>query len=202
MAKIEIQLVAASLKNHGVEPSILREIIEELNFEAQPDPDEEKAPPVKKQFVIVLSKPADPVATALQTVLDQVDYTTGACGPAHMVGACLDSKVIELARKALSGGRGDLTGWVAQIPEDASPFSAMDRVFKGAYDYNASKKGHLLPVKSVGEAFEAVSAKYFKEAELWLKTKMPVAVVMTDNQIPKDEFKTERVDHRSNPQAV
>lgn len=160
MAKIEINIVAASLKNHGVEPSILREIIEELNFEAQPDPDEEKSPPVKKQFVIVLSDPAGALP------------------------------------------KQDLVGWVAQIPEDASPFSAMDRVFKGAYDYNASKKGRLLPVKSVGEAFEAVSAKYFKEAELWLKTKMPVAVVMTDNQIPKDGFKTERVDHRSNPQTV
>jgi len=90
----------------------------------------------------------------------------------------------------------DLTGWVVQIPEDASPFSTTDRIFKGAYDFNASKKGRLLPVKSVGEALESASAKYFKESELWVKTKLPVAVVVTDNVLPKDEFKTEKVDKR------
>lgn len=90
----------------------------------------------------------------------------------------------------------DLTGWVVQIPEDASPYSTTDRIFKGAYDFNASKKGRMMPVKSVGEALESGAAKYFKEAELWVKTKMPVAVVVTDNTIPKDEFKTEKVDKR------
>jgi hypothetical protein len=88
----------------------------------------------------------------------------------------------------------DLTGWVVQIPENASPFSTMDRVCKGAYDFNASKKGRLLPVKSIGEALESVSARCFKEAELWAKTKMPVAVVVTDNVLPRDEFKPSRHD--------
>ena len=90
----------------------------------------------------------------------------------------------------------DLIGWVVQIPEDASPFSTTDRIFKGAYDFNASKKGRLLPVKSVGEALESASAKYFKESELWVKTKMPVAVIVTDNILPRDEFKIEKVDRR------
>jgi hypothetical protein len=90
----------------------------------------------------------------------------------------------------------DLTGWVVQIPENASPYSTTDRIFKGAYDFNASKRGRMLPVKSVGEALESASAKYFKESELWVKTKLPVAVVVTDNVLPKDEFKTEKVDRR------
>jgi hypothetical protein len=51
-------------------------------------------------------------------------------------------------------------------------------------------------VKSVGEALESGSAKYFKESELWVKTKLPVAVVVTDNILPKDEFKMEKVDRR------
>ena len=38
---------------------------------------------------------------ALLTVLDQVDYTEGACGPNEMVGACLPAEVIDLARKAI-----------------------------------------------------------------------------------------------------
>ena len=90
----------------------------------------------------------------------------------------------------------DLTGWVVQIPESASPYSTTDRIFKGAYDFNASKRGRLLPVKSIGEALESGSAKYFKESELWVKTKLPVAVVVTDNVLPKDEFKMEKVDKR------
>ncbi len=90
----------------------------------------------------------------------------------------------------------DLVGWVVQIPENASPHSTRDRIFKGAYDYNASKRGRMLPVKSVGEALESTSAKYFKEAELWVKTKLPVAVMVTDNVLPKDEFKIEKVDRR------
>jgi hypothetical protein len=91
----------------------------------------------------------------------------------------------------------DLVGWVLQIPENASPFSTTDRIFKGAYDHNASKRGRMLPVKSVGEALESASAKYFKESELWVKTKLPVAVVKTDNILPKDEFKMEKVDRRT-----
>lgn len=90
----------------------------------------------------------------------------------------------------------DLTGWVVQIPEDASPYSTTDRIFKGAYDFNASKRGRLLPVKSVGEALESASAKYFRESELWVKTKLPVAVVISDNVLPKDELKIEKVDRR------
>jgi hypothetical protein len=86
----------------------------------------------------------------------------------------------------------DLVGWVLQIPENASPFSTADRICKGAYDFNASKRGRMLPVASIGEALADVGAKYFKESELWVKTKHPVAAVVTDNVLPKDEFKIEK----------
>ncbi len=89
----------------------------------------------------------------------------------------------------------DMVGWVVQIPENASPFSTTDRIFKGAYDFNASKRGRMLPVKSVGEALESASAKYFKESELWIKTKLPVsAIAIKQLQLPKEgKFETERV---------
>ena len=82
--------------------------------------------------------------------------------------------------------KGDFTGWVLQIPDNVSPATTPDRVFRAAYDFNASKKGRLLPVKTVGEAFESVPAKHYKEAELWVKTKEPVQVLRTNNEIPKD----------------
>lgn len=81
----------------------------------------------------------------------------------------------------------DLVGWVVQIPENASPHSTLERVFRGAYDFNASKKGRLLPVRSVGEALESASAKFYKESDLWVKTKLPVAVMVTDNVLPRAE---------------
>jgi hypothetical protein len=92
-------------------------------------------------------------------------------------------------------------GWVVQIPENASPHSTTDRIFKGAYDYNASKRGSLLPVKSVGEALESTGAKFFKEAELWVKTKTPVSVMVTDNVLPRDELKVEKVGKRRNDEV-
>ena len=82
--------------------------------------------------------------------------------------------------------KADIVGWVLQIPEGESPAITPDRVFRAVYDFNASKKGRLLPAKTVGEAFESVPAKHFKDADLWVKTKEPVIVLKTDNEIPRE----------------
>jgi hypothetical protein len=81
--------------------------------------------------------------------------------------------------------KGEFAGWVLQIPEGESPATTLERIFKGAHDYNASKKGRLYPARTVGDAVENVPGKFFREAELWVKTKTPVLVVRTDNEIPK-----------------
>ena len=80
----------------------------------------------------------------------------------------------------------ELAGWVLQIPEEASALSVQERVHKAAYDFNATLRGRKLPVESMGEAFETVPAKGFKEVEVWVKTKTPVLVLTTDNKLPKD----------------
>lgn len=80
----------------------------------------------------------------------------------------------------------DLVGWVLQVPDDASVATVGERTLKAAYGFNASRKGRLLPVKTIGEAFESVPARYFKECELWVKTKTPVQVLRTDNELPID----------------
>lgn len=82
--------------------------------------------------------------------------------------------------------KSDFVGWVLQIPENESPATTQERIFRGAYDYNTTKKGRLYPAKTVGEALENVPAKFFKEADLWVKTKTPVLVLKTDNEIPKE----------------
>ena len=145
MPKIDVNKVAEILKKNNVDPAVLRRVVEEMNLAVQPDPGEgDPAPPIKKQFVILLSDPSER--------LPKVDFT----------------------------------GWVLQIPQDESPASVQERLLKGAYDYNASKKGRLHPARTVGDAIEGVPAKFFREAELWVKTKEPVIVLRTDNEIPKD----------------
>jgi hypothetical protein len=81
----------------------------------------------------------------------------------------------------------DFVGWILQLPEDDSVATTQERIFKGTYEYNATRKGRLNPAKTVGEALEYIPAKHFKEADLWVKSKVPVLMLRTDNEIPKDE---------------
>jgi hypothetical protein len=82
--------------------------------------------------------------------------------------------------------KNDFVAWVVQLPEDESPATVQDRINRAAYDYNATRKGRLYPAKTVGEALENIPAKHFKEVEVWVKTKSPVIVLKTDNEIPKE----------------
>lgn len=81
----------------------------------------------------------------------------------------------------------EFAGWCLQIPENESPSTTQERIFRAAYEYNTTKKGRLYPAKTVGEAIENIPAKHFKEAEVWIKHKTPVLMLRTDNEIPKDE---------------
>ena len=144
MPKIDVSKVAEILKKNHIDPAVLRQVIEDMNLAVQPDAEEDAPPPIKKQFVILVSDPDNR-------------------WPKH-----------------------DFVGWVVQIPETESPATVPDRLFRGAYDYNTTKKGHLYPAKTVGEALENVGAKFFREADLWVKTKIPVLLVKTDNEIPKE----------------
>lgn len=145
MPKIEVNKVAEILKKNEISPAIMRRIIEEINLAVQPEPgEEEKPPPVKKQFVILVSDPDGRL-------------------PKH-----------------------DFVGWVLQIPESESVATTQERICRGAYDFNTTKKGRLLPVKTMGEAIESVPAKFFKETDVWVKTKTPVLMLRTDNEIPKE----------------
>lgn len=80
----------------------------------------------------------------------------------------------------------DFVGWVLQIPEDESVATTQDRINRSVYDFNTTKKGQLMPVKTVGEALENVPAKFFKEADVWVKTKTPVFMLKTRNEIPRE----------------
>lgn len=80
----------------------------------------------------------------------------------------------------------DFVGWVLQIPENESVLSTCERIWKGAYEFNTTKKGRLMPAKTVGEALEHIPAKHFKETGVFVKTKVPVLMLKTDNEIPTE----------------
>lgn len=81
--------------------------------------------------------------------------------------------------------QGGMVAWVLQIPENESVLTTQERIFKAVYEFNTTKKGRLMPAKTVGEALENVPAKHFKETGIWCKTKTPVLLLTTDNEIPK-----------------
>ena len=147
MSKIEVNKVAEILKKNEIEPALLRQIVKEMNLITQPEVDEEKAPSVKKQFVILISDPEGRL-------------------PAN-----------------------DFVGWVLQIPANESVLTTKERIFRAVYEFNTTKRGRLQPAKTVGEALENVPAKHFKEAGVFVKTKTPVLMLTTDNEIPTDQAK-------------
>lgn len=81
----------------------------------------------------------------------------------------------------------EFTGWIFQIPEEASVTSTTERVYKAAYEFNTTKKGRMMPAKTMADAIENVPAKHFKEQQVWVKTKAPVFVIRTDNEIPMEK---------------
>jgi len=144
MPKIDVNQVADILKRNEVDPSILKQIVAEMQAVLEAEAGEEKPPPVKKQFCILISDP--------EGTLPEDDYA----------------------------------GWVVQIPEDESVATTQERIHRAAYEFNASKRGRLLPATTVGEALENVAAKHFKEAGVWVKTKTPVLMLRTNNKIPTE----------------
>lgn len=82
----------------------------------------------------------------------------------------------------------EFVGWVLQIPENESAMSTPERVHRAAYEFNTTKKGRLMPATTLGETFEHVPAKHFKEAAVWVKTKIPVLMLRTDNKIPTEKI--------------
>lgn len=57
MAKVDIDLVKMVLQRNEVDIRTVAQVLEDLNQELQLQQDEEKPPPVKKQFVIMISDP-------------------------------------------------------------------------------------------------------------------------------------------------
>ncbi|MDR2863752.1 MAG: hypothetical protein LBV54_07785 [Puniceicoccales bacterium] len=81
----------------------------------------------------------------------------------------------------------EYTGWVVQIPEEESVYTATEKLIRAGYDYNTTKKGRRLPVEQIGEVCEHVPTKILKEQKIWVKTKEAIFILRTDNKIPLEK---------------
>ena len=145
MAKIETELVERILKRLDIDDDVVSQVMEEIQTEVKDQNDTDlppPLPPVKKQFVILVSDPHG-----------------------------------ELPKK-------DLVGWVLQLPCDEPIITAEERLIQATYEFNASKQGRKLPIKTIGEACENLPQRMQKEQKIWIKSKEPVLVLKTNNQIP------------------
>lgn len=80
----------------------------------------------------------------------------------------------------------DIVGWIAQIPADDDILETVPRIHRAAYEFNTTPKGIRMPVETVGEACEVIQAKFFKEQNVWIKSKTPLLILPVDNKIPQD----------------
>ncbi|MCZ6674034.1 MAG: hypothetical protein O7C75_13975 [Verrucomicrobia bacterium] len=142
MAKVDTELIRLILQRNELDIRVVSRIMDDIEIELKNQVDEDRPPPIKKQWCVLISDP----------------------------------------QGSLQGK--DHTGWVVQIPEDDSPATTQDRLINAAYDYNASPKGRKIPVQTIGETCEVVPARFFKEQGAWVKTKVPVLMLTTDNKIP------------------
>ena len=77
----------------------------------------------------------------------------------------------------------DLTGWVVQLLEDDDPTEVADKMVEVAKAFNDSPKGQRMPVESFGDAVQDIPSKFFRESDLWIKTREPVRVIPVKNSI-------------------
>ena len=139
---------------------------------------------VNKVAEILKKNQVDP--KVLRQIVEEMNILTQAEGDEEKPPAVKKQWAILISDPEERLPKSDFVGWVLQIPEDDSVATTQDRIFRATYDFNTTKKGRLLPPKTIGEAIENVPAKHFKEAGLWVKSKIPVLMLKTDNEIPMD----------------
>ncbi len=139
---------------------------------------------VNKVAEILKKNQVDP--KVLRQIVEEMNILTQAEGDEEKPPAVKKQWAILISDPEERLPKSDFVGWVLQIPEDDSIATTQDRIFRATYEFNTTKKGRLLPPKTIGEAIENVPAKHFKEVGLWVKSKIPVLMLKTDNEIPTE----------------
>ena len=75
----------------------------------------------------------------------------------------------------------DSLGWILQIDEEMRVDEVIPALEKQVDNYASSKKAKKNPASSIGESFDIIPAKDFKEDGILIKTKNPVNLVFIPN---------------------
>ncbi len=81
--------------------------------------------------------------------------------------------------------------WVVQMNDEDNHTDIVEKISRATYEYNndvlngSKKSSKKNPVYKISESLEQVTAKYFTDEEISVKTKEPTVIVRTDNEIPK-----------------
>ena len=155
---------------------------------------------VNKVAEILKKNQVDP--KILRQVVEEMNILTQAEGDDEGTPAVKKQHVILISDPEGRLPKTDFAGWVLQIPEDESVVTTQERIFRAAYEFNTTKKGRILPATRVGEALENIPAKHFKEAGIWVRTKVPVLMLKTDNVIPTEKKEADaEVDGKFEPET-
>ena len=81
--------------------------------------------------------------------------------------------------------------WVVQMNDEDNHTDVVEKISRATYEYNNDvlngnkKSPKKNPVYKISESLEQVTAKYFADEDISVKTKEPTVIVRTDNEIPK-----------------
>lgn len=143
--KVDLELIKATLLEHGVDDQTLFSVVKDLQKKAEEEADKgDKPKDGKYQFVLVVYDPEG-----------------------------------ELKDK-------EFTGFAAKIPEENSVYSVTEGIIRAGYEFNTTKKGRRLPVKTIGEIMETVPDKLLKEFGVKRLHREPVFLVTTDGLLPTE----------------
>lgn len=82
----------------------------------------------------------------------------------------------------------DLVGFVVQVAEDVPVSSVKDRIYDAARSFNGTRKGRKFPATTMGDLFENVKGKHWKDekgSKVTVKTKHPIQIIPVPNAIPE-----------------
>jgi hypothetical protein len=73
--------------------------------------------------------------------------------------------------------------FIVQAKEEMQHTEILPKITDAVKEYNQGKKGQKTPIKTIGEAFEHCTKKFFTSRGINPKTKEPIIIVQTTNDI-------------------
>lgn len=141
------------------------------------------------ELVEMVLKRARLTAVQQEQILEDIRFESN-----QVVGEDREPRIKRKPFIIVSDPLGRLTdiGWhfatfVLDAQENINSEEILPRLHRAVADFNCTPKGRHMPIKNVYEACQFCSPKILKEYKIWMKTKEPVPVIVTDGRIAEFE---------------